>query len=171
MKYLLLSIIVNVVLLLLMVITIHFSKNNYSVIVPVHAIKVAPEFKNKSTVQPKLPPKQQEFFSRKMPSQKNVMGEKKIKTTQTLLMLLHAAISEVQTYPESAIELNQQGSVGVGFTLYPDGHITNVNIIQSSGYPVLDSEALRAMNVAHVSAAHLYIQKPHYFTVDINFVR
>ena len=90
--------------------------------------------------------------------------------TETLLGMLHSAIAEVQVYPESAMELNQGGKVNIGFTLHPDGRLTNITITKSSGYLVLDQAALMAVQkIALIKNAHFYLFQPQFFTIDIIF--
>lgn len=48
-------------------------------------------------------------------------------------------------YPNSAINKNWQGRVLVKFVVDTLGHISNVEIQKSSGYPILDEEAIRVI--------------------------
>jgi protein TonB len=51
----------------------------------------------------------------------------------------------VWNYPESARRQNQQGSCLLRITVDRDGNITDVKLMESSGYRVLDDEAMRAV--------------------------
>jgi protein TonB len=51
----------------------------------------------------------------------------------------------VWNYPESARRQNQQGSCLLRITVDRDGNITDVILMESSGYRVLDDEAMRAV--------------------------
>ncbi|HEY3776526.1 MAG TPA: energy transducer TonB [Rhizomicrobium sp.] len=46
-------------------------------------------------------------------------------------------------YPPIAVRLNQQGSVGIAVEVSAQGTVTNVRIVQSSGYDALDLAAIR----------------------------
>ena len=48
-------------------------------------------------------------------------------------------------YPESAIKAKQQGKAVVGFVVKKDGTINDVYIAKSTGYDVLDNEAMRVV--------------------------
>ena len=48
-------------------------------------------------------------------------------------------------YPESAIKAKQQGRAVVGFVVGKDGTVSNVYIEKSTGYDVLDNEAMRVV--------------------------
>ena len=47
-------------------------------------------------------------------------------------------------YPEEAISAGMEGEVRLLVTLDGDGHIKDVEIADSSGYPILDRAAIRA---------------------------
>ena len=51
----------------------------------------------------------------------------------------------VWNYPESARRQNQQGSCLLRITVDRDGNVTDVILMESSGYRVLDDEAMRAV--------------------------
>ena len=48
-------------------------------------------------------------------------------------------------YPESAIKAKQQGRAVVGFVVGKDGTVSDVHIEKSTGYDVLDNEAMRVV--------------------------
>ena len=48
-------------------------------------------------------------------------------------------------YPESAIKAKQQGRAIVGFVVRKDGTVSDVYIEKSTGYDVLDNEAMRVV--------------------------
>ena len=48
-------------------------------------------------------------------------------------------------YPESAIKAKQQGRAVVGFVVGKDGTVSDVYIKRSTGYDVLDNEAMRVV--------------------------
>ena len=82
--------------------------------------------------------------------------------------MLHEQIAKKQIYPESAIALNQSGTVTIRFILSPEGIIHHIILDKSSGVTSLDLAALKAVqtispipNISHF----LKIEEP--FSVDI----
>ena len=49
-------------------------------------------------------------------------------------------------YPLIARQKGWEGTVGLIYQVQPDGQVTDVTISQSSGYEVLDQEAVRAIS-------------------------
>ena len=47
------------------------------------------------------------------------------------------------TYPEKSAENNEQGMVVVKFVIDEEGFVTEPQIVKSTGFPLLDREALR----------------------------
>jgi len=64
------------------------------------------------------------------------------------LARLKRRIQRGWTYPEEALEHGVGGELLLVFTLNKAGTLTNIRLVQSSGFPVLDEEALRAVKVA-----------------------
>lgn len=96
--------------------------------------------------------------------------EEHIDKEKNLLSILHQLIAEQQIYPDTALALQQQGTVKVGFYLYPDGHLTQIALQKSSGYSTLDNAALSAVNqLSSVNIAKEYLTQPTFFSVDIIF--
>lgn len=58
------------------------------------------------------------------------------------------AIEHVWEYPESALRLGLQGKLVMEFTISGDGHLEGTRLIRSSGFSVLDQEAVRAVQTA-----------------------
>ncbi|MGE4295090.1 MAG: energy transducer TonB [Campylobacterales bacterium] len=52
-------------------------------------------------------------------------------------------------YPALAGQLRMSGETVVAFTLLPDGDITPIEIIKSSGYSLLDDNAVHTVQIAH----------------------
>lgn len=52
------------------------------------------------------------------------------------------------TYPEDAQRIGVSGDLEVVFTLNPAGTLIYIQLVRSSGFPVLDGEALRALKAA-----------------------
>lgn len=98
----------------------------------------------------------------------NMIGEKLL--DDPLKKLLGIAITKHLYYPDAAQELNMHGVSAVGFTLYPDGTVTNVQIMHSSGEKVLDAAAAAAVNeMGPVSNVDIYVKKPRFLVVNIIF--
>lgn len=90
-------------------------------------------------------------------------------TNQLFLKILHAAIAEKQSYPESAIN-NHKGTVAIRFLIKPNGQFSQFSIQKSSGYGDLDSAALAALKmVAPLKEAKEFLTKEAYFSIDIVF--
>jgi len=98
----------------------------------------------------------------------HLIGDKKI--DRPLLTLLGKALTKHLIYPKSAIDLNVKGTSVIGFVLYPDGHITQLQLLQTSRAEVLDQAALSAANginpVGHVSQ---YLTQPKFMVIGIIF--
>lgn len=61
---------------------------------------------------------------------------------------IKSKIELVWNYPEIAVMRGEQGTVHLKFTIVEDGRLEDVQLIKSSGYPVLDEEAIRAVRMA-----------------------
>jgi protein TonB len=57
-------------------------------------------------------------------------------------------IERTWTYPPDALALGLGGDLLLVFTLNPAGTLTDVALLHSSGFPILDEEALRAVKAA-----------------------
>jgi len=81
------------------------------------------------------------------------------------------------TYPEDAQLVGMSGELVLIFTLSKTGTLTHIQLVESSGFPLLDNEALRAVKTAapfdpfppqmgdepwNISAIFRY-QSSHYF--------
>jgi len=98
----------------------------------------------------------------------NLIGDKKIDAP--LLKLLGKALSAHLSYPKPAIDFNIRGLVTVGFLLYPDGHVTNVQLVGTSHAGVLDEASLFAVTaMSPVSQVSTFLDKPKYLVVGIIF--
>jgi TonB family protein len=87
---------------------------------------------------------------------------------QPLLKELSRATAAKLSYPPEAAAFKLKGTVTVSFLLYPDGRVTDVAIIQSSGFFILDNAALNTIkSISPVRDANLYISKPEVLTVGI----
>jgi len=64
------------------------------------------------------------------------------------LVRLKRRIQRVWEYPEEAVKHGISGELLILFTLNKAGSLNYIRLAQSSGYPVLDEEALRAVKVS-----------------------
>lgn len=62
--------------------------------------------------------------------------------------MLWRRVSELKRYPASARLNGWEGRVVVQAVIQMDGHLTNVSVLQSSGYEVLDEAAMDAIRLA-----------------------
>lgn len=91
-------------------------------------------------------------------------------TKETILSLLHTAIAAKQVYPESASELEQTGTVGIKFLIFPDGHLENINVTHTSGFSSLDQAAINAVRASSpITSVHRYLTQAEIYSVDIVF--
>lgn len=59
-----------------------------------------------------------------------------------MLGLIHRTIREHFVYPPFAWRQGWEGKVVIALQLNPDGEISNIRLVQSSGYRILDEDAL-----------------------------
>jgi TonB family protein len=64
------------------------------------------------------------------------------------LARLKRRVQRVWEYPEEAARHGISGELHIVFTLNSAGSLTYIGLVQSSGFPILDDEALRAVKVA-----------------------
>jgi len=87
-----------------------------------------------------------------------------------LIKLLGRSLSAHFGYPRTAGELGIRGRVIIGLTLHPEGHYSNVQMLQSSNSPDLDAAALYAVNSApRIEGADRFIDKPKHFVIGFVF--
>lgn len=110
---------------------------------------------------------QRESVASTVPAEQRVLsGEEK----QILLSLLHREINARKQYPYLAIRQKRQGRVSLNFLLHPDGRISDIAIIESSRFGVLDRAAQTAVEkVSPFRLASRYLQQTELFNVDIEF--
>lgn len=68
-------------------------------------------------------------------------------------------------YPEAAKNMGLKGKLTLRFTVSSDGSLTSVRVIKSSGFPILDDEAVKA-----VVRAAPYNSLPYNFGKNLNIV-
>ncbi|MCE3237626.1 MAG: hypothetical protein K0R24_607 [Gammaproteobacteria bacterium] len=98
----------------------------------------------------------------------HLIGDKKI--DKPLLTLLGKALTAHLIYPKSAIDLNVKGTSVIGFLLYPNGQVSDVQLLRTSKAEVLDRAALAAASaIAPVHHVADYIDKPKFMVIGILF--
>lgn len=94
---------------------------------------------------------------------------KPVDNHDALMQLVYQAISEHKHYPYMARRLGQQGKVTLNFIMHPDGLVTDVMVIESSRYSVLDraaEEAVVAISPFAMAAEYLSYEKVFDIAVD-----
>lgn len=94
---------------------------------------------------------------------------KPVDNHDALMLLVYQAISEHKHYPYMARRLGQQGKVTLNFVMHPDGQVTDVMVIESSRYSVLDraaEEAVAAISPFAMAAEYLSYEKVFDIAVD-----
>ena len=98
----------------------------------------------------------------------HLIGDEKI--DKSLRVILGKAISRHLFYPKSAIDYNVTGTVLIGFTLHPDGHVTNIQLVKPSNAGILNSAALSAINeISPVPGVSEFVTEPRTLVVGIIF--
>jgi len=67
---------------------------------------------------------------------------------QDYLAHLKSRISREWVYPEEAQQNGVSGELQLVFTVNKSGVLTYIQLVESSGFPILDAEALRAVKAA-----------------------
>ena len=94
------------------------------------------------------------------------------KTPKPLIILLGKALTSKLLYPKSAVDLKIGGVSVIGFVLFPDGHVEDVSLLQTSGASVLDNAAvLAARQISPVANAAKHVTKPTPIVFGIIFGR
>ena len=89
---------------------------------------------------------------------------------KNVLEILHQAIAAKQIYPENSVQLNETGTVKIGFLLAPNGEISAISVLHSSGFSSIDEAARSAVSATSpIQSAGIYLQKPEFFSVDVIF--
>ena len=57
-------------------------------------------------------------------------------------------IELVWSYPPAAVRLGEQGNLRLKFVIKRDGNLKEIKLLRSSGYPILDNEAITAIRSA-----------------------
>lgn len=87
-----------------------------------------------------------------------------------LIALLHAAIQREQQYPASAQAMEREGRATLAFKLYPNGHISGLTLLHTSGTSALDRAALAAVNhAAPFAQVDRYLRESQEYQIDVVF--
>jgi protein TonB len=88
------------------------------------------------------------FTDKEMPKRDSISINTDDLRYLTYMLGLKRRIELIWQYPPQAAASGLQGGLLLNFTIRQDGQLTDVTLIQSSGYRVLDEEALRAVKAA-----------------------
>lgn len=98
----------------------------------------------------------------------NLVGDKKV--VKPLLAILGRALAQHLFYPRIAIDFNLHGISYVGFMLHPNGLVSNVRIVKTSGEDILDKAAVTGVSaISPVRNVDPYIKKPEFIVAGIIF--
>ncbi len=93
------------------------------------------------------------------------------KQMSELTALIHSAIQEAQQYPASAQEMGRQGRSTISFLLHPDGTVTDLKLLHSSGTTSIDNAALAAVNnAAPFRQVNKYLHEAKPYQIDVVFL-
>jgi TonB family protein len=91
-------------------------------------------------------------------------------TDKPLIKLLSRATGAKLFYPKSAQDFHITGMVRIQFYITPQGYVSQVVLLQSSGSSQLDEAGLYAIsNISPVKGVDLYLKKPRTLSVGIIF--
>lgn len=62
---------------------------------------------------------------------------------------LKEIIESIWKYPRRAADQGLQGDLEISFTIKKDGELAHVEVVRTSGYPILDEAAVQALKDAH----------------------
>lgn len=83
---------------------------------------------------------------------------------------VYQAISREKRYPYIARKQRREGVVKLNFVMHPDGQVTDILIVESSRYSVLDKAARQAVEaISPFLMATNYLQVETEFNVDIDY--
>jgi len=85
--------------------------------------------------------------------------------TNHLHSLLHDSLNRHFVYPAMARRLGWEGRVELQVCLDPEGRVYGLRVLQSSGYPLLDEDALKTLQrIGSVPIARAWLPKQGYAT-------
>lgn len=100
--------------------------------------------------------------------QLQLVGDKKV--DKPLIKLLGQALAAHLRYPKMAVDFRLRGTTLIGFNLHPDGVLTDVRVVRSSGAEVLDQAALvAAEEMSPVKSVNQYVPQTRFLVAGIIF--
>lgn len=98
----------------------------------------------------------------------HLIGNKKL--DQPLIRLLGQALARHLIYPRLAVDFNLHGISYIGFLLHPNGQVSQVRLMKSSGADILDQAALKGVAaMSPVVNVETYLHKERFLVVGIIF--
>jgi protein TonB len=92
------------------------------------------------------------------------------KRADELRRFVYQAINREKRYPYLARRQRREGLVKLNFTMHPDGQVTDIAIVQSSRFSILDNAARQAVQaISPFQLAAEYLDAQHSYNVDIDF--
>ncbi len=88
------------------------------------------------------------FTEKEMPKRDSISINTDDLRYLSYMLKLKQRIELIWQYPPEAIAAGLQGDLLLNFTIRQDGKLTDVILIRSSGYRVLDEEAIQAVRAA-----------------------
>jgi TonB family protein len=111
--------------------------------------------------------KQSKSYSYSVPAGSvNLKSDKQV--DQPLLRILSIATAAKLFYPKAAQDFRVEGTAVIRFLISPDGRLSDINLVSSTGAGVLDQAALQTMNaISPVKGVELYLKEPRYLVVNL----
>lgn len=113
--------------------------------------------------------KQSRLFSKQaamQPENKMISGAELNK----LVLLIYYAIDAHKTYPSEAASQGESGQAIVEFTLFPNGNVSSIHLVKSSGFNVLDQAALSSVQASQpISNVNQLIKSPQQITIPVSY--
>ena len=107
-----------------------------------------------------------DYTDRHVADQNQVVGDR----ANELSQFVYEAINQHKRYPYLARKQRREGRVKLNFVMHPDGKVTDVAIVQSSDFTVLDNAAKQAVEaISPFALAAEYLTVQHLYNVDIDF--
>lgn len=98
-----------------------------------------------------------------------LIGDKGV-TAKPLIKLLARDLSSHLVYPKIAADFKVHGVAYIGFTLHPDGEMTDIRLVQSSHASILDQAALNAVQAMRPgNEVGKYLKQAKFLVVGIIF--
>jgi TonB family protein len=96
----------------------------------------------------------------------NIKAEKQV--DRPLLRILSKATAAKLFYPKIAADFRVSGKCLIRFLITPQGEVSDVTLVESSGAGVLDTAAMETIKaISPVAGVSEYLHEPQHLTVDI----